>query len=134
VPATARLLADVRHDEKLAAIKAKTFYLRKRPWIVDPTLEPCAKGDKPLSSYPSGHATMGYSMAVVLAAALPSKAPAIMARAGDYAESRLVCGVHFRSDVVAGRILGEEMGRRLLAKPAFKAEEAAAAQELRALR
>ena len=73
-------------------------------------------------------------MAVVLAVALPSKAHAIMARADDYAESRLVCGVHFRSDVTAGRILGEEMGRSLLAKPAFRAEEAAAADELRGLR
>ena len=133
LPATARMLADVRHDEKLAATRAKVFYLRKRPWIVDPTLQPCSESDKPLSSYTSGHSTMAYAMAVVLADAFPAKADAIMARADDYAESRLVCGVHFRSDVAGGKILGEEMGRSLLAKPAFKAEEQEAAKELRSL-
>jgi len=133
LPATARMLADVRHDEKLAVSRGKVFYLRKRPWIVDATLQPCSESDKPLSSYPSGHSTMAYAMAVVLADALPAKADVIMARADDYAESRLVCGVHFRSDVAAGKILGEEIGRSLLAKPAFRLEEQAAAKELQSL-
>jgi acid phosphatase (class A) len=135
LPATAKLLADVRHEQKIAASRSKDFYKRLRPWAVDPTLKTCEQhnDDKPNSSYPSGHSSMGYAMAVVLADAWPAKSKAIMARAADYAESRLVCGVHWRSDVEAGRILGEALGRDLLAKPEFKAEEAAAAKELAAL-
>ena len=135
LPATAKMLADVRHEQKLAASKAKDFYKRLRPWAVDPELKSCEphNDDKPQSSYPSGHSSMGYAMAVVLADAWPAKSQAIMARAADYAESRLVCGVHFRSDIEAGRILGEEIGHDLLANPAFKAEETAAARELAAL-
>ena len=134
LPATTKLLADVRHDEKVAASRAKAFYRRTRPWIVDPTLKPCSTDDKPLTSYPSGHATMGYAMATVLAAAAPAKSQALMARANFYAESRLVCAMHFRSDLAGGKTLGEGIGRAMLAKPAFRAELAAAAKELRSLR
>ena len=135
LPATARLLADVRHDQKIAAARSKEYYKRLRPWAVDPTLKTCENhnDDKPRSSYPSGHASMAYAMAVVLADAWPAKAAAIRARAANYAESRLVCGVHFRSDIEAGRALGEQLGRDLLANPAFKAEEVEAAKELAAL-
>ena len=133
LPATARMLADVRHDQKLAASKAKAIYRRKRPFIVDPSLQSCSKDEKPFTSYPSGHATMGWALATVLAEAWPGKTRTIMARAADYAESRVVCEVHFRSDIDAGKILGERVAQDLLAKPAFKAEEAAAAKELAAL-
>ena len=135
LPATAKMLADVRHEQKIAASRSKDVYRRLRPWAVDPALKTCEphNDDKPNSSYPSGHASMGYAMATVLADAWPAKARAIMGRADNYAESRLVCGVHFRSDVEAGRILGEEVGHDLLANPVFKAEEMAAARELAAL-
>jgi acid phosphatase (class A) len=133
LPATAKLLEDVHHEEKLAASAGKTFYKRPRPFAVDPTLDSCSKSEKPGTSYPSGHSTMAWSMATVLAAAWPSKAPAIKARAADYAESRVICGVHFRSDIEAGKRLGEEVGRDLLANPAFHAEEQAAAEELKSV-
>lgn len=133
LPATARLMEDVRREEKLAVAEGKAFYRRPRPFIVDPSLESCAKTEKPLSSYPSGHATMAFAMATVLADAWPAKAVAIMARAQDYAESRVICGVHFRSDIEAGRLLGQEVAHDLLANPAFRAEEAAAARELKDL-
>ncbi len=77
---------------------------------------------------------MGYAMATVLAAAAPAKSQALMARANFYAESRLVCAMHFRSDLAGGKTLGEGIGRAMLAKPAFRAELAAAAKELRSLR
>jgi acid phosphatase (class A) len=134
LPATARLLDDVRHEEKIAAKRAKSYFKRQRPWIVDPSLTTCSREDGPLTSYPSGHAVMAYSMAVVLEAAIPSDGQAIMARADDYAENRLVCGMHFRSDIQAGKALGTEVGRALLAKPGFQAEVRAAADELAAAR
>ncbi len=42
-------------------------------------------------------------MGVVLAAVMPDKAQIILARASEFGEHRLVCGVHFRSDIVAGQ-------------------------------
>jgi acid phosphatase (class A) len=132
LPATAKLLADVRNDEKEAAAAAKDFFRRNRPWIVEPSLKTCARGDSPQSSYPSGHATMGYAMAVVLGALIPEKAQAIMARANDYAENRLVCGMHYRRDIVAGEALGTAVGVALLHNAGFKIEFDAAERELRA--
>ena len=44
-------------------------------------------------------------MGVVLASLLPDKAQAILQRASVFAENRLICGVHFRSDIVAGRLV-----------------------------
>ncbi|HWU26541.1 MAG TPA: phosphatase PAP2 family protein [Rhizomicrobium sp.] len=131
-PATAKLMSEVRNDEKEAASAAKNLFLRNRPWIVEPALKTCARSDPPQSSYPSGHATMGYAMAVVLGALVPEKAQAIMARANEYAENRLVCSMHYRRDIVAGEVLGTAVGVALLHNTAFKADFDAAEQELRA--
>ena len=130
LPATAKLMSDVQLEEKAAAKAAKDHFLRNRPWVIDTGLRSCAKDDAPQSSYPSGHATMGFSMAVILARLEPTKAAALMARASEYADNRLVCGMHYRSDVVAGQALGTAVALKLLEVPAFRAEFDAAAQEL----
>ncbi|CAN5673300.1 phosphatase PAP2 family protein [soil metagenome] len=132
LPATAKLMAEVRNEEKVAADTAKAAFKRPRPWIVDPSVRSCSRDDQPLSSYPSGHATMGYSMAIVLADIAPAKAAALMSRASVYGVSRLVCGMHFRSDIVAAQALGTAAAIDLLHNPAFRADRDAAAAELRA--
>jgi acid phosphatase (class A) len=131
LPKTARLMADVKREEKAAKASAKLHFLRKRPWIVDDSFKSCSREDEPLSGYPSGHTTLGFSSAVVLADIAPTKAEALLARAADYGHSRLVCGMHFKADVVAGQALGTAVAIRLLSKPAFRAERDAAESELR---
>jgi acid phosphatase (class A) len=84
------------------------------------------------NSYPSGHATMGYAAAAVLANLMPGNAQVILARASDYAESRLYCGVHYRDDITAGQVLGNVLVQKLMTKPAFQAELEAARAELTA--
>jgi acid phosphatase (class A) len=132
LPATARLLADVETDEDIAATVAKDFFKRERPWLIDKQLKSCSQDDAPLSAYPSGHATMAYAMAVVLASLIPAKGQAIMARAADYSENRLVCGMHRRRDIQAGQVLGTAVAEILLRKPAFQPEYQAARLELAA--
>jgi acid phosphatase (class A) len=132
LPATAKLMSEVRREEKAAADAAKDHFRRKRPWIVDPSFQSCSREDEPLSSYPSGHTTMGFAMAVVLADMAPEKTPALLARATDYANSRMVCGMHFRADIVAGQVLGTMVAADLLRNPGFRADRDAAAAELRA--
>jgi len=132
LPATAKLMGEVRTEEKVAADSAKAYFKRKRPWIVDPSFRSCSRDDEPLSGYPSGHATMGFAMAVVLADMAPDRAQALLARAQVYADNRLVCGMHFRSAIVAGQVLGTVVANDLLANPAFRADRDAAEAELRA--
>ena len=110
---------------------AKDYFKRKRPWIVDASVKSCSKEDAPLSSYPSGHATLGYSMGVVLSSLVPDKSQTILARAAEYAYSRLVCGMHFRADVEAGQVLGTLVGVALLHNAKFRDDYEAAAMELK---
>ena len=71
-------------------------------------------------------------MGVVLASLIPEKAQIILARSSEFAEDRLVCGMHFRSDIVAGQQFGATIALLLMQKPAFKAKMEAARAELRA--
>ena len=134
LPKTAALFATVRAEEKAAAKAAKNHFLRNRPWVLDASLKTCTCEDAPQSSYPSGHTTVGFSDAVILSNLLPEDAPKIMARAKKYAENRLVCGVHYRSDIVAGQVLGTLLAQELLAQPKFKADFDAAKAEITSVR
>jgi acid phosphatase (class A) len=132
LPKTWALMATVRAEEKVAAKASKNYFLRNRPWVIDGKLKTCTREDAPQSSYPSGHSTMGFSMAVVLAAMVPEKAAAILGRARDYAENRIVCGVHYRSDIIGGQALGTGVAEELLTNARFAAELTPARSELRA--
>lgn len=131
-PQTARLFADLRAEDSVAAKQAKAYFLRERPFHNDPALNVCDDGHDVKNSYPSGHATMGYAAAAALAQLMPGNAQIILARAADYAESRLYCGVHYRADIDAGQVLGNMLLAKLLTKPDFQAEFEAARTELTA--
>jgi acid phosphatase (class A) len=133
LPQTAKLFAEVMSAQRTAANNAKDFFKRARPWVAVPDLKTCGpRGINWHSSYPSGHATMGYATGVVLAALIPEKAQAILTRASGYAENRIVCGMHFRRDIVAGQVLGTVVAVTLLHDADFKAEFDAAERELKA--
>lgn len=132
LPATARLFGDLRAEDSIAAKQAKAYFKRERPFLNDRDLDVCDDAHDAKNSYPSGHATMGYAAAAVLANLMPGNAQIILARASDYAESRLICGVHFRTDVDAGQVLGNVLVAKLMTKPAFQGEVEAARIELTA--
>jgi undecaprenyl-diphosphatase len=67
------------------------------------------------SSFPSGHATMSFACATVLAALEPRAAPAFFTLAAAIAYSRLYLGVHWPLDVLAGAALGVTTALLLLA-------------------
>ena len=133
LPATSKMLNDILKEEETGSKAAKAYFHRDRPWIVDASIKTCVP-EKPgpaANSYPSGHASVAFSLGVVLAELMPEKAQAILARSSEFAEHRLACGVHFRSDIVAGQQFGTVLALRLMEKPAFKAEMDAARAELR---
>lgn len=134
LPETAKLLKLLENDQSVAANTAKRYFLRLRPWYFDADMKPCdyKPGANPKTSYPSGHATLGYSVGYLLANLVPEKAQAIEARARDYAYSRLVCGDHFASDVEASHVLGVVTSVKLMEKPEVAPLIAAARKELKA--
>jgi acid phosphatase (class A) len=136
MPATFKLLGLVVKEEDEDTKLAKAFFHRDRPYAVDPALKTCTpiKPGKAANSYPSGHATLAFSMGLVLASLLPEKSQAILARSSEYAEHRLVCGVHFRSDLAAGQAFGTVMALRLMQNRRFRTQMNRARAELRAAR
>ncbi len=110
---------------------AKDYWKHPRPHQYSDLVKPVVKLSKSYS-YPSGHATAGTLMAVILANMLPEKRQEIMQRALEYANNRVVAGIHFRSDIEAGRLAGTLIAANLMTHTDFNAEFESAKRELRA--
>jgi acid phosphatase (class A) len=82
-------------------------------------------------SYPSGHALTGYISAFVLAEIAPEKKEEILARAAEYAHNRVVCGVHYQSDVEASRKASYLVAGYMMATPRFQKELEQVREEMR---
>ncbi len=57
-------------------------------------------------SFPSGHTITAFAVAISLAEFYPALLPALLFCALSVATSRILLGMHFLSDVVAGAVLG----------------------------
>lgn len=132
LPKTKQVLDRARDVDRVDSKTAKQFFKRPRPWIVDPTVQTCNshEGADPLSAYPSGHTMEAYILGVVLANLMPEKAQAILARAAQYSEHRILCGFHYRSDVAAGQQFGSILAVQMLHHPRFQGWVAEARAEL----
>lgn len=136
MPTLTLLMGKMLGDLEMIQTPAKKGYFRKRPFVVEP-LPTCIAPESWLGasgSYPSGHSALGWAWSLVLAELAPDRADAILRRGLAYGESRAVCGVHYPSDVEAGRIVGATIVTRLKADPAFQADFARAKGEFDAAR
>ncbi len=111
--------------------KVKNDYHWPRPFLLDTRIQPCIT--RPTSdAYPSGHSTWATMVALVLADMIPERRTQLLQRADEYANNRIIGGVHYPSDVAAGQTAGTILVSALLTSPRFRADEAAARTELRA--
>lgn len=132
LPLTAAFAKRVKNDEGVNSTPAKEAFHRMRPYNLDKTLHPVCKTKTKDDSYPSGHATAGYLNALALIDMLPERRDAILARAADYANNRLICGVHFASDIEASKLLAYVTHAVMANNPQYQKEMAVARAELRA--
>lgn len=130
LPLTAAFFDQVKKDARIMLGDAKEHWNRPRPSQTDPAIEPCIKNPHN-ASYPSGHSTYATVVSILLANMAPQKQAQIYERARQYRENREIAGVHFPSDVAAGRIAGTVIVARLFENPAFLREFAAATTEVR---
>jgi acid phosphatase (class A) len=136
-PALYMLLRRTLADVGLATYSAKNTYKRPRPFTVNgqPTCTPDEEEElRHDGSYPSGHTSIGWGWALILAELAPERAEAILDRGRAFGESRIVCNVHWYSDVVAGRMVGAGAVATLHANEEFLAAMAAASAEIASAR
>jgi acid phosphatase (class A) len=161
VPKTAAFLQRVYRSTLPYLQQTKNCWRRLRPFVVDPALSPLARSlastrvrsapapaavSQPLAnspctapvpdssyapSYPSGHAAVGAMMAIVLAEMVPERRSALFAFGWEYGDARVISGVHFPSDVEAGRILGTMLVEMMQQDPRFHADLEVSRAELR---
>jgi acid phosphatase (class A) len=113
LPKTAALFAAVRDDFVPVNRASKALWPRKRPPFADPRVKPCVDFSDS-GSYPSGHGIQSAMWAVLLAELLPDHAAGFQARALETRRMKLFTGVHYPSDLEAGRILGEALAREMV--------------------
>jgi acid phosphatase (class A) len=132
MPRMTTLLIRTGIDGSLVAAVPKRRYFRTRPLIGNDAKICVPRADwlKTNGSYPSGHSMMGWSWALVISELVPDHADAVMTRGREFGDSRVICGVHFQSDVMAGRVLSSAMIARLHADKGFQADMAAARREV----
>ena len=130
LPKTNALFEQV-YDDTLVLLKVgKDQWNRPRPFLISDKVQP--SGDRPKSSsYPSGNALLGHLYSIVLAKLLPEKSTRLFARGQETGDNRVVAGVHFPSDLEAGRQAAAAIAAVLWTTPGFQKDFAAVQAELR---
>ncbi len=132
LPKTGALFARVGESEGAALDPVKRMFARVRPWIAHPEVKAFTRPSK-TGSYPSGHATQVAIGAIVLSAMVPEKRAEIWVRAVDYAQSRVVGGMHYPTDLEGGWRAGTAIAAAMFLLPDFRADFEAARAEVRAV-
>jgi len=124
-------------DAGKATAAAKNHYQRPRPFLLNnkPICTPAELDAYARNgAYPSGHATVGWTWALMLAELAPDRSEALLTRGLAFGQSRVVCNLHWQSDVNQALILGAATVARLHAEPDFVADMDAARAEISAAR
>jgi acid phosphatase (class A) len=132
LPATASLMLKVQQDRKAVSDRAKEVWVRPRPSLQDARIVTVVELPKS-GAYPSGHTTQAYVWTGILADIFPEKREALLERARLVGWSRVYGGVHFPSDVIPGKMLGEALVSDFLKTPGVRAAIATAKAEVAAI-
>jgi hypothetical protein len=107
------LLSVAMMDALIATWDSKYTYWAIRPYQLEPSVQTLLPHyNHP--SYPSAHSTIASATSTVLDYLFPGSAAQFDQQAQELANSRVVAGIHFRTDVVAGSALGQAIGQRVV--------------------
>lgn len=96
--------------------QVKRHWNRTRPYLRSSEVHPVV-GRPSNTSYPSGHASAAALWGTIFAAAFPEKASEFQQQIREALWCRVLAGVHYPSDTVAGELLGAAIGRKMLESP-----------------
>jgi acid phosphatase (class A) len=115
-----RTLDDVIDEVRADYDALKGEFDLKRPFELDDAVHPVGDA-RPVAAYPSGHAIRATVYARLLAEIFPEHAAALLELARQIGYGRVIGGVHYPMDVLAGQKLGEAYADVIVEQPAFKA-------------
>ncbi len=137
-PTFYKLLLRAGADLSAASDQSKSVWQRPRPFVGNPKIIPCYPPEdikKGIGySYPSGHAGVGWLWGMILAEIAPDRAAEALNWGRSVGDNRVVCQVHYPSDVMAGRLLGSAVFARIAGTSDFRADIDAAKAEVAAVR
>jgi len=104
-PAIYKILSKLIIDANNSKNMAKIFYKRQRPYVFFDR-QPCVlvledSDSVENFSYPSGHTTRAWTFALLLTSLKNNNTIALFDKAKSIGRDRVVCGVHWQSDVEA---------------------------------
>jgi len=115
-----KFLDRLSSDLEDAVTNMKDRWQRPRPYKAYPDqARPCIKKSWG-HSYPSGHASFSRVFANVLADIVPERKAEFFAKADEIARDRVIGGVHYPTDIAAGRAFGDLYHAELVKSEAYR--------------
>ncbi|HNW43794.1 MAG TPA: phosphatase PAP2 family protein [Elusimicrobiales bacterium] len=105
-------------DSGAGADLLKNRFGRPRPYVSYPEIQPCVKKSRSFS-YPSGHASYARVFAAALSDLVPQRREEFIRKADAIALGRVIGGVHYPTDLEAGKKFGDAFHALLLGNPAY---------------
>ena len=138
-PEIYKLAKTAINDASFAAAKGKEHFKRTKPYVYFHEESLTSKGDgdnfnDKKNSYPSGHSTRGWMLALVLANIASEHSAALLKCAEQYATYRVIMGRHWKSDIDAGRKLAVTLYAKEVASPEYQQQVLKAKSEYKSKR
>lgn len=131
-PKLEALFKQVESEAKTATDIGKHGFKRARPCKAEPArfADPVEPNDVGAYSYPSGHATRGILYALVLSEIFPDRREALLVKGREAGWLRVQGGMHYPTDIYAGRVWGQALARAFLSNARFRRDLTEAKAEL----
>jgi len=108
----------VASDLDEATYVMKSRYKRTRPYDAYAEAKPCIRKSRS-PSYPSAHSLFARVFADVLGEILPERKDEFLKMADQTALNRVIGGVHYPTDIEAGKLFGDQFHSQLQKSPAY---------------
>jgi len=131
-PMLAKLIEGTIQSARNAIFDAKTQVGRLRPYqdFNEPSINPREEEPGSRSSYPSGHASRAWIIAMLFVTLDPEHQHEYLKLGYEITQSRVVGGFHYQSDVDDSRLEASACFARLVADPEFMEYIAKAKEEI----